>query len=192
MTKRSKIEDDIRDFENSVENPVNPEKVEKPSTLYVTPPAVVTQRNYKVLPQYAYRSDLPGETVPDDAYTVREIYTRFAKTGQIPDGLGRRLAGGVYAHEEDIDNSMLYDGVDIEKARNADVTERALMAKQFRDDRAKLESQLADLQKKESEVRRAQLEEAAEIKAEYRRRKAQEARKAAEAAKEPPKEESGS
>lgn len=84
---------------------------------------VVNQLTFKLKPEHMETFVGKSQTVPDETLTMREIITRFSRTGQVDSRLDRR---GVYT-----DNPS-YDSPDMEELGKMDIYERQEVAAEMK------------------------------------------------------------
>jgi len=127
---------------------------------------LITQRQFELLPQHM--EDYTGcvsETVPNDAYSIKDILEKFTR-GMDP-GVTRQPGG---------DSGVSFDSPDLEKLRNADLYEKEEFAthlgSEMLSQKSILDKAAADNAAKEA----AKLKEDEEMKAEFKRQRAEKAK----------------
>lgn len=83
----------------------------------------MNQLTFKLKPEHMETFVGKSQTVPDETLTMREIITRFSRTGQVDSRLDRR---GVYT-----DNPS-YDSPDMEELSKMDIYERQEVAAEMK------------------------------------------------------------
>lgn len=124
---------------------------------------------FKLSPSHLEKvKDKVSATVPDEAYTVRELYERFA-SGLMTD-VGKE---SVYYGGEDPSDD-LHDFADAEKIGQLDIAEMDLLREEIAAQQKDRKSVIDDVAQQNKAKREAEQREYEDIRTDYKKRKASE------------------
>lgn len=107
---------------------------------------------------------LPSMTVPDESYTIKELFERFSK-GQ---STGAPLREGIYNLD---DKSVDFDSPDLEKVKSMDLVDQSEIADQQAQRTRNLKTKYDDDQKRRSQKQKEEDELSSQIKQDFLKRK---------------------
>lgn len=114
--------------------------------------------------RYGETNNLPSETLPSEAMTIRQIFDRFRKG--LPLGAPER-SGGYLVQGEDAD----FDSPDVDKLRESDFVERDEFQERLMNEIAQKQKQLKQRRQEETQRRQQEEKEINDLREELRARR---------------------